>query len=114
MPLSWMLPIALTLAVLLLASRQSDAQAISSVAPSADAAVATDTRQSDGAATPREIGAPLTLKERLGAKWKDEQRVDNCKVPPEKRGSKPRPDSCDHGFTTESRRAASPTLSVAK
>lgn len=96
MPLSRMLPIALTLAVLLSASRESDAQAISSVAPSVDATAATDARQSDGAATPKEIGAPLTLKERLGAKWKDEQRIDNCKVPPEKRGSKPRPDRCDH------------------
>jgi hypothetical protein len=91
MPLSRMLPIALTLAVLLLASRGSDAQALSAVAPSA-----TDTRPRDGAATPKESGAALTLKERLGAKWKDEQRVNNCKVPPEKRGSKPRPDRCDH------------------
>jgi hypothetical protein len=38
--------------------------------------------------------APLTLKERLGAKWTDEQRLDNCKVPLDKRGSKPRPDAC--------------------
>jgi hypothetical protein len=38
--------------------------------------------------------AALTLKERLGAKWKDEQRVNNCHVPPEKRGTKPRPDAC--------------------
>jgi hypothetical protein len=53
-------------------------------------------RPRDGAATPKESGAALTLKERLGAKWKDEQRVNNCKVPPEKRGSKPRPDRCDH------------------
>jgi hypothetical protein len=37
-----------------------------------------------------------TLKERLGDKASDEQRVDNCKVPPERRGSKIRPDSCDH------------------
>jgi hypothetical protein len=36
----------------------------------------------------------LTGKERLGAKWMDDQRVDNCKVPIEKRGSKERPDSC--------------------
>ncbi len=36
----------------------------------------------------------LTGKERLGAKWQDEQRVDNCKVPPDKRGTKPRPDAC--------------------
>jgi hypothetical protein len=28
----------------------------------------------------------MTLKERLGAKWTDEQRVDNCKVPLDKRG----------------------------
>lgn len=39
-------------------------------------------------------GIQRTGKERLGEKWKDEQRIDNCKVPPEKRGAKPRPDSC--------------------
>ena len=27
-------------------------------------------------------------------KWKDEQRVDNCKVPLDKQGPKRRPDSC--------------------
>jgi hypothetical protein len=36
----------------------------------------------------------LTGKERLGEKWKDEQRIDNCNVPPDKRGPKPRPDTC--------------------
>jgi hypothetical protein len=36
----------------------------------------------------------LTAKERLSEKWTDEQRVDNCKVPLDKRGSKPRPDTC--------------------
>jgi hypothetical protein len=36
----------------------------------------------------------LTGKERLGRKWADEQRVDNCNVPPDKRGDKPRTD-CD-------------------
>jgi len=35
-----------------------------------------------------------TAKERLGPKWSDEQRVDNCKVPIDKRGTKPRPSSC--------------------
>jgi hypothetical protein len=35
-----------------------------------------------------------TAKERLGGKWMDEQRVDNCKVPIDKRGTKPRPDAC--------------------
>jgi hypothetical protein len=32
----------------------------------------------------------------LGEKWKDEQRIDNCKVPLDKRGTRPRPDSCAH------------------
>jgi hypothetical protein len=36
----------------------------------------------------------LTGKERLGPKWTDQQRIDNCHVPIEKRGSKPRPDAC--------------------
>lgn len=38
-----------------------------------------------------------TGKERLGAKWTDEQRLDNCGVPPERRGPKPRPVDCDAG-----------------
>jgi hypothetical protein len=40
--------------------------------------------------------AGLTGKERLSEKWKDEQRIDNCKVPLDKRGIKARPDNCDH------------------
>jgi hypothetical protein len=36
-----------------------------------------------------------TAKERLGGKASDEQRVDNCKVPPDLRGPKPRPEQCD-------------------
>jgi pimeloyl-ACP methyl ester carboxylesterase len=36
----------------------------------------------------------LTGKERLGPKWMDDQRVDNCKVPIDKRGAKSRPDTC--------------------
>jgi hypothetical protein len=36
-----------------------------------------------------------TLKERIGDKASDEQRVDNCKVPADRRGSKPRPDKCE-------------------
>ncbi len=35
-----------------------------------------------------------TAKERLGKKYADNQRINNCKVPIEKRGSKPRPDQC--------------------
>ncbi|MCP1933540.1 hypothetical protein [Bradyrhizobium elkanii] len=36
----------------------------------------------------------LTGKERLGRKWTDEQRIDNCNVPPDKRGAKPRLSVC--------------------
>lgn len=35
----------------------------------------------------------LTGKERLGPKWSDEQRVDDCKVPVERR-TKERPADC--------------------
>jgi hypothetical protein len=38
----------------------------------------------------------LTGKERLGRKWTDEQRIDNCNVPSDKRGAKPRPSACRH------------------
>lgn len=38
--------------------------------------------------------ASLTGKERLGPKWTDEQRLDNCNVPADKRGNKPRPSLC--------------------
>jgi len=50
--------------------------------------------QIGGADGPRKV---LTGKERLGGKASDEQRVDNCKVPPKLRGPKPRPDTCNHG-----------------
>ena len=38
----------------------------------------------------------LTGKERLGPKWTDEQRIDNCNVPIDKRGSRPRSSACPH------------------
>ena len=41
-------------------------------------------------------GPSLTGKERTGRKWMDEQRIDNCNVPIDKRGSKPRPSDCLH------------------
>jgi hypothetical protein len=44
-------------------------------------------------------GPVRTGKERLGDKWNDDQRIDNCKVPPEKRGPKPRPDGCAEAVT---------------
>lgn len=80
MPLSK--PIALLFAGLILAPHAADAETVPLPAPR------TAVPQSE------DQPAVLTLKERLGAKWKDEQRVDNCDVPPEKRGSKPRPDAC--------------------
>jgi hypothetical protein len=45
-----------------------------------------------------------TGKERLGGKASDEQRVDNCNVPPDLRGPKPRPDDCGDGPSTRSKR----------
>ena len=46
------------------------------------------------AQTPGGAGAQekQTLKERLSDKASDNQRVDNCRVPAERRGSVPRPD----------------------
>jgi hypothetical protein len=56
----------------------------------------TVTHPGDGAIAPLNAGAQRTGKERLGEKWKDEQRVDNCKVPLDKQGPKPRPDICSY------------------
>lgn len=55
--------------------------------------------EAEFAATDRRAPAPPTTtgKERLGEKWTDEQRVDNCGVPPERRGDTPRPDRCASG-----------------
>jgi hypothetical protein len=44
-----------------------------------------------------------TAKERLGRKASDEQRVDNCKVPLDLRGPKPRPDECGDGASMEAK-----------
>ncbi len=49
----------------------------------------------DPAAGETRATATRTVKERLSSKASDDQRVDNCKVPPELRGPKPRPD-CPH------------------
>jgi hypothetical protein len=45
-----------------------------------------------------------TAKERLGGKASDEQRVDNCKVPPALRRLKSRPDGCEDGVRAGSAR----------
>jgi hypothetical protein len=47
--------------------------------------------QSVPPAAPDPRAEAKTLKERLSDKASDEQRVDNCRVPPEKRGTTPRP-----------------------
>ncbi|NOJ45827.1 hypothetical protein [Bradyrhizobium archetypum] len=66
----------------------------------ASGALAQD-RQTDQIAPSAETALPaggpsLTGKERMGRKWMDEQRIDNCNVPIDKRGSKPRSSTCPH------------------
>jgi hypothetical protein len=53
-----------------------------------------------GAEDQVEVAPTRTGKERLGGKASDEQRVDNCKVPPVLRGPKPRPDQCAEETST--------------
>jgi hypothetical protein len=48
------------------------------------------------AKTPPNMIDSLTGKERLGRKWMDEQRIDNCKIPLDKQGTKPRSSACPH------------------
>jgi hypothetical protein len=50
-------------------------------------------------APPAEVPETLTGKERLGRKWTDEQRIDNCNVPIDKRGTKPRSSTCTRAST---------------
>jgi hypothetical protein len=49
-----------------------------------------------GKPAPSPASPVQTGKERLGRKWMDEQRIDNCNVPIDKRGTKPRPSACPH------------------
>jgi hypothetical protein len=51
-------------------------------------------QDSAGQPPPDPVNPTWTGKERLGRKWMDEQRIDNCNVPIEKRGAKPRPSRC--------------------
>jgi hypothetical protein len=53
-------------------------------------------RPGQPASNPSSPAATLTGKERLGGKWTDEQRIDNCNVPIDKRGTKPRQSRCPH------------------
>jgi hypothetical protein len=79
-----------TLATTLLAA------ALAPVDVSAQMSSQADSGQALGTIAPSNETAGITGKERLSEKWKDEQRIDNCKVPPDKRGTKARPDSCEH------------------
>jgi hypothetical protein len=57
-------------------------------------ASAGDASREQGATKQVQAEPTRTGKERLGGKASDEQRTDNCKVPIELRGPKPRPDDC--------------------
>jgi hypothetical protein len=60
----------------------------------ASCARAEDSRHDRGATLAQTRRPVLTGKERLGPKWTDEQRIDNCNVPIDRRGNKPRPSAC--------------------
>lgn len=61
--------------------------------------LAQNSRQADSQVRPTGTSRPLTGKERLGRKWMDEQRIDNCRVPADKRGPKPRSSLCSQAVT---------------
>lgn len=66
------------------------------------AQLSTDAPPEPAAAPNAGATASETLKERLSDKASDEQRVNNCRVPQDRRGTKPRPD-CDVGAAAMSR-----------
>jgi hypothetical protein len=57
-------------------------------------ALPANAQKSAGQPAPEPANPTQTGKERLGRKWMDEQRIDNCNVPIEKRGTRPRPSRC--------------------
>ena len=59
----------------------------------AASAVRADPRAGSGGAMG--VAAVATGKERLGDKASDDQRVNDCRVPPEKRGPIQRPTECE-------------------
>ena len=63
-------------------------------------AAAAEGAREDSNAKQIEAAPTRTGKERLGGKASDEQRVDNCKVPPDRRGATPRPDACREDAST--------------
>jgi hypothetical protein len=62
---------------------------------------------------PASADEPKTLKERLSDKASDEQRVDNCRVPVERRGTTPRPDCPAASAPAASAPAAGPARTSA-
>jgi hypothetical protein len=60
-----------------------------------------ETPRADGEAS--QAQPTRTAKERLSGKASDEQRVDNCKVPVDLRGPKPRPDECGDGASMKTK-----------
>ena len=66
--------------------------------PTAMAGDVSDNRSPEVAAddNPAPVSAVRTGKERLGAKWTDEQRVDDCGIPDARRGASKRPAGCSH------------------
>ena len=67
-------------------------------------AAAAEGAREDSNAKQMEAAPTRTGKERLGGKASDEQSVDNCKVPPDRRGVIPRPDTCRENASTGSSR----------
>jgi hypothetical protein len=60
----------------------------------ASATAQDDRRQAPASLATPAPPAPETLKERLSDKASDERRVDNCKVPVDRRGPMIRPEGC--------------------
>jgi hypothetical protein len=60
----------------------------------AASAMPADAQPQRGIAMAAATTAAATGKERLGDKASDNQRVNDCRVPPEKRGPLPRPTEC--------------------
>ena len=79
------------------------AAAVAVVVQVGSAAIGAASHQ-EGEPKPFKTEPTRTGKERLGGKSSDEQRVDNCNVPPELRGPKPRPDQCDDDVGASPRR----------
>jgi hypothetical protein len=67
-------------------------------------ASADGTAREEGEAKQFQAEPTRTGKERLGGKPSDGQRVDNCKVPLDLRGPKPRRDDCGDGVSARPKR----------